>query len=492
MRFCNQRLILATSALVTFVSIFASRGEAGPPSTRREFAAAFNRIEKGMSKAEVRAILGVADDTRDEYDPDRGTAYSGVDEEWRYGTSGHLRPATLGQVYFGKSGRVCDVYGKGDPPPDGMFEERDLRRMLEALGQVPSYNAGGNEFDPRKVIRAVNLLQPLGKDKALAIIDEYLRVTSFWHDSGREGVFVVLRTLFQVPDDPGYMRHMVAGVPDLRPPSDHKLLPRFPITIEEGIPFKLVNGYSIFGSPESPEWHTEYFREQGTLRKNALVPTDDPVRALTEFMTSPRWRYAGEGEARRDSSRADHNLYEQLLRLLDTVIQPEPDDFESLVPWDDTDTRKLLEHIARLRIRWDADKCVYTFLDGTTLPKPKSLKFPQYVWKHEVDDWEVKLIVQRRRHTKDVMFYICETYRVGEPVNAVLKVFDAESHKEAAEFKFSHGQDDGRSDPDTAGSKKGNLVGHSFGKAVRLPEGTQVRAELTIGDKSLRSPIFKP
>jgi hypothetical protein len=90
------------------------------------------------------------------------------------------------------------------------------------------------------------------------------------------------------------------------------------------------------------------------------------------------------------------------------------------------------------------------------------------------------------------MFYICETYRVGEPVNALLKVFDADTQKEAAEFTFTHGQDDGRPDPDTVGSKKGNLVGHGFGKGVRFPEGTQVQAELTIGDKLLRSPIFKP
>ena len=89
-------------------------------------------------------------------------------------------------------------------------EERELRRLLDILGQVPSYNAG-RRYNPRTVIRAVNALLPLGKDKALATIEEFLRVTGFWEHNEGEGMFLVLRTLFDVPKDPGYMPPMMVG-----------------------------------------------------------------------------------------------------------------------------------------------------------------------------------------------------------------------------------------------------------------------------------------
>ena len=57
---------------------------------------------------------------------------------------------------------------------------------------MPSYDAGYH-YNPLAVIRVVNALQPLGKDKALAALDEYLRVASDFHSPAREGVFLVLR-----------------------------------------------------------------------------------------------------------------------------------------------------------------------------------------------------------------------------------------------------------------------------------------------------------
>ena len=70
----------------------------------------------------------------------------------------------------------------------------------------PEY-AGYN--DPLHLIRVTNYLQPLGKEKALAIIDEYCRI----HEPGLDEtwLFLVLRTLFEVPQPPGYMPRMKIG-----------------------------------------------------------------------------------------------------------------------------------------------------------------------------------------------------------------------------------------------------------------------------------------
>ena len=134
--------------------------------------------------------------------------------------------------------------GKGKPRVNALPEEQELHRLLDCLGQVrqvppiPSYPFA--LYNPRVLIRAVNALFPLGKEKALAVIDEFLRVHRLDDDDGiqldyyaeyqlddgeYEGVLLVLHTLFDVPETRGHSR-----------------LPRFPITIEGDIPLLFTEG----------------------------------------------------------------------------------------------------------------------------------------------------------------------------------------------------------------------------------------------------------
>ncbi|HXY37074.1 MAG TPA: hypothetical protein VEI07_22795, partial [Planctomycetaceae bacterium] len=167
-----------------------------PLRDRRAFAEAMNKIKEGMPEAEVIALVGQPDDVST--DKDWGGSLGHVQRILRYGASGHLKAATLGQIWIDDDHRVRNVFGRGTPPPEGLFTEPELRRLLEALNELPGLN--GSHYNPRPVIRAVNLLQPLGKEKSLAAIDEFLRVSfQFTEHNAREGLFLVLRTLFEVP-----------------------------------------------------------------------------------------------------------------------------------------------------------------------------------------------------------------------------------------------------------------------------------------------------
>src|SRR5262249_8068984 len=196
-------------------------------------------------------------------------------EIWRYGTMGHLTPATLGKVYIDNQGRAQYIYGQGEPRADESFAEEELRQLLRILAEVPSYDAGIG-YNPLRVIQAVNALHPLGKLRALSVIDEHLRITSNFDDDSHEGVFLVLRTLFDVPSPPGYMPEMWVGAPNPPAPEDKRLLPRFPIALEDDIPFNLVNGYTVAGAPQQPEIHVDYFREHGVIRARPLSPPATP------------------------------------------------------------------------------------------------------------------------------------------------------------------------------------------------------------------------
>lgn len=335
-----------------------------PLRSRSDFAKAINKVREGMLEAEVLALLGPPDDILTKRDLG-GVYIADMKEIWRYGTSGHKTVATLGQVYVNTTGRVQAVFGKGLPPKDDLFEERHLRSLLEALGQAPACN--GKDYNPRPLVRIVNLLQPLGKEKALAVIEEYLRVTSDWPPD-REGMFLVLRTLFKVSENPGYMPSMGMGASDPPAPANPQLLPRFPISIEGDIPFLVVHGYSLEGVPEDPQSHVEYFRKYGKIRARPLVPTTKPFAAIEEFASSPRWPFP-DSNSPRGAKRGYLFLGEQVLRLMDSVYRVEPDALGRFLPYgDDAGQKRIVGEVSNLKIRWNATTAKYTLLDGTSLP----------------------------------------------------------------------------------------------------------------------------
>ena len=238
--------------------------------SRRDFAKAMSKVEIGMTEKEIISLLGKPDDIQTRYDAG-GISSARTKEIWRYGTNGHLTFPTLGSVYIDNAGQAQYVHGGGESIDPKMFSEAELRQLLRLIDQGP--HLYGDSYDPLRVIRIVNALQPLGKEKALAAIDEYLHVSSHFHDRGREGVSLVLRVLFDVPADSGHFPELRAGGPvPACEPKDPKQVPRFPILLEKDVPLLLISSYNIGGEPPQPEQDIKWFREKGTIRQRPLAP----------------------------------------------------------------------------------------------------------------------------------------------------------------------------------------------------------------------------
>jgi hypothetical protein len=487
------RVSLMAIPLLAFAIPLLHAGE--PLRDRRAFAEAMNKIKEGMPEEEVIERLGQPDDVSTDKD---GVRTVGTLKILRYGASGHMKAATLGQICIHENHRVQYFSGQGAPPPESLFTEAELRRLLEALNDLPGLS--GNAYNPRPVIRAVNLLQALGKEKALAAIDEFLRVSfEFTDRDARQGVFAVLRTLFEVPtrqtvfpyhieSKPGYMPPMLVGAGIPAEPNDKKLLPRFPVVIEGDIPFFLVAGYTIFGEPEPPESHVAYFRKFGTLRAKPLSPTARPVEALESFEKSPRWYF----EKLNDSSGSDHRerilLGNQVMRLLDTVYQIEPDSRLKFIGFDEERNKKILSHASRLAIRWDTKEQKYTFLDGKSLQPPDPNRYSVQFWTPKLGGLDIEFTVKRDSR-KYVGLWIEETYEIGKPGRpAIVRVINVKSPGNALwECKVGEA-----SSTPPGGYPPGTKEGRWRGMTVELEEGQQIRAVLVIGEKSFPSPIFKP
>ena len=136
----------------------------------------------------------------------------------------------------------------------------------------------------------------------------------------------MLRTLFDVPSDPGYMPPMIVGMPSPAEPDDHKMFCRFPIDIEGDIPLLIVNGYMLAGVPEPPERHVKYFASTESSAPTA-GPVSEPFKLLDKSSKPGRWNFEVkdlfDGE-----QRWRHLLGNQLLRLVDTVYRKEVEKFD--------------------------------------------------------------------------------------------------------------------------------------------------------------------
>jgi hypothetical protein len=441
-----------------------------------------SKVKEGMSRDEVRALLGPPDDVRTEHDA--GWTCGGKTKEiWCYGSSGHLTAATLGEVYIDKEDRVQLICGQGNPP-EGLPSETELRRLLEVLNQAPSYSVG-SEYNPRKVIEAVNVLQPLGKEKALAVMEEFLRVARHSHD-GRRGVFLVLRTLFDVPENPGYMPKMYVGQPSPAEPEDKKLLPRFPIALEGDTPFLVVFGYMAAGMPEPPEWHVAYFREHGQLRAKPLAPSTKPFETLEALERSPRWNFRGRDEHGR------HMLRNQVLRLLDSVYRVEPQADGSLLPWrDEGSQQRILREASALKIRWEPKENRYTFLDETHLPDIGTKHYRREIWKPDLPGQDVEVIIERR-DLAYVQIEVFQRYEVGKAgPKGLVGVFKAGvKDKPIAEIRIGWEPQVG----EFIGTveKINNRATMGSCGTVKLTLGTEIQAQFTSDGKTQTSPVYKP
>jgi hypothetical protein len=144
--------------------------------------------------------------------------------------------------------------------------------VLETLDLASSSSL--DSYNPGHIVQAVNDLIPLGKEGALASIAGYYESADRQADP-RQGLFWVLRVLFDVPAEPGYLPPVRLGAPRPAAPDDLRTIPRFPIMLIEDIPLLMVTSYILGGLPEAVDSHLELFENSGLVRTELLEPAID-------------------------------------------------------------------------------------------------------------------------------------------------------------------------------------------------------------------------
>jgi hypothetical protein len=468
--------------------------------SREEFAAAFARIKEGMPAEEVRTLLGEPDDIRTQNDPG-GISLTGTREIWGYGTDRHLGFATLGTVTIDSAHHVQYFKGtKGAHELVAQFGEIELRRLLRLVARASLVRLATGDLNPRDTLAAINTLYPMGKKTGVALMAEYLDVSFNWAWTQDEGLFLVMRGLFEPPPvtqgapetriaygrgsfgvvEPGYFRPPAIAVATW---ADPKAFPRFPLVIIDDIPLVPTWRVGMGGRPESASAHLQKLEANAPgWRQEALKPTDDPLGVFAKlFAILPP--DAGRNEL-------EPIVAYQLLRLVDTVYRDpaiEAEDFFYPPERAMAVFTKATEKVRALKIHWDMKAGCYVFADGTTLPAVVKPSYRRNTIEHHFagdPDYRLQVFVERKN---------------GQRVDMGIELDDPTGTAPAIQVRLVVAENPEKvlADALTAGTSavtvtagQSRLTG-SFGP-VELPAGKRVRVEIIRGKERFVGPEIEP
>jgi hypothetical protein len=154
--------------------------------------------------------------------------------------------------------------------------------LSQVLGPAASMDLA--HYRPHDVIDAVNTLIPLGAEGALDAVESYISERDIATEP-QEELLLVLRVLFQVPDDPGYQPPLRLGGTSPPPPPALHSLPLFPLVLIDDIPLLIIPGFILAGDSESLSVQLRYYRSSGRVRARPLAPSKPRTWVVDQFET---------------------------------------------------------------------------------------------------------------------------------------------------------------------------------------------------------------
>ena len=173
-----------------------------------------------------------------------------------------------------------------------------ISKTMQIINGAPSYHQ--EDFNPAKLVRAVNHLVPLGKEKAVSELREFMKIAcrDQWiarrieeniDTSDSTCVFLIVRLLFECDPESEKWPH-IATVPFLPTPEkeDEAFWPMYPVHMEGDLPFLLVRWGALGGAPDEPERHVDWAEKHGRIRTTLLKPSVNPIAAAREISGRPQ------------------------------------------------------------------------------------------------------------------------------------------------------------------------------------------------------------
>ncbi len=456
-------------------------------NSRAAFSLALAKIREGWSKEQVRQVVGPPDDEWPPCDPIPFVQYG--DEVWAYGTNGHHSMPTLGFVRFGDDGVVEMVAGQswrggGAPPPKSVIGEAELRQALRTMYRSPATEP---EDKPQRLVQVANLLIGLGRVKALAVLREYDRIAL---DSYKDWLFWVVGVAFVPRASGGVFSGPSMGAIGPELPKDDHAWTTFPVVLVDGVPINFYHGGITFRHPASFNFYLHDIERNWEIRRQPIVPPNDPFRCYQEIISSPGWK----AEGGQWSSEAEAKVRSDILSMVGTAYRPTEVPF-----WSIRDSEFDRYHREYLEVggHWDRSRHMYVRRDGAVLAA-KPLAGPEFGFRFE-NISQLDASVRFSRGESGWIQYIVDVHETGaSPVSSAVLV--AEDPLSGHEFNLM--QITGvraptpitdkakalRARPHAPASDIASIAGWSF----ELRKGQPVRFTILRAGERYVTPVYTP
>ncbi len=234
----------------------------------------------------------------------------------------------------------------------------EIGKTTQIINGAPSYSQ--LSFNPAKLVRAVNHLAAMGKERAIGELCAFLKIARNSYEtrridenidtSDKTCLFLIVHLLFESAE-PGEKLPEIGTIPFAPYPDekDRKAWPLFPIYLQDNIPFFLPCYGDMGGLPDRPEQHVAWAAQHGRIRSKPLRPFDNPMIAAGRLIALPQTpRLYKHENFKQILCRQAWNIVEDAdPRLPKPKPIPPANTFEE-VNWD-----ARLKASSRLNIRWN-------------------------------------------------------------------------------------------------------------------------------------------
>jgi hypothetical protein len=236
---------------------------------------------------------------------------------------------------------------------------KPLSPTILMINGVPLFCEGrtSKSWNPVMLIRAVNHLHSLGKEKAIAELWQFMKIAlrsrgerdpADIDTSDCQCVFLIVRLLFDLKDSGQRFPKDYLGEPSPEK-EDESLWPAYPLAISKDVPFLVIERSSPgFGPPPNPSEDLVAAERGVKLRMRPLRPADNPISAIDKLLALPQTKRLCDSEEFRAMLR--RQAWQSIAHLFPAVAG---DDF-SEAAWEE---RKKIA--AKMVIRWDVKKQNY-------------------------------------------------------------------------------------------------------------------------------------
>jgi hypothetical protein len=291
------------------------------------------------------------------------TAFFAADRIHR--SVGRVKEFQVGLTLGAKAGRT--VYWKDSTPvmPQSVTKfliagPKPLSPKMQILNASPSI-CSAETFNPVSLVKAVNYLQGLGKEKAIAELREFLKMARDGFMTKRDpknidtadrgAILLICQLLFEPAAINSGRPEVWIGMVAVPNKKDKALWPVFPLGLQDDLPFLVESPIIIARVPTQPEWLVDWADKHGKLRAKPLRPPDDPLSAADAYMDLPHVKRLGRPWGTGPRGQAGQAIADILKEHKEARIKT---DLDSDAAW-----AQLKKMVGTLKIRWNENEQKY-------------------------------------------------------------------------------------------------------------------------------------